>query len=172
MMRQSLSLDDERARPSIARRVWRYGPLLLWLAFISFASTREFSAANTSQIVRPVLLWLFPNISEAQLATVHFLTRKAAHFSEYAVLAFLARRAFITSTQAFIQRNWFQVALLLIVIYALLDEFHQSFVPSRTASIYDSAIDVAGGLTVLLICKWFGTNRQKANRQDAKVAKV
>ena len=155
MTKESLSVNVE-GRSSARQRVWRYGPLLLWLAFISFASTREFSADNTSQLVRPVLLWLFPSISEARLATVHFLTRKAAHFSEYAVLAFLARRAFITSAQAFIQRYWFQLALLLVVIYALLDEFHQSFVPSRTASIYDSAIDIAGGLTVLLICRRLG----------------
>jgi VanZ family protein len=43
--------------------------------------------------------------------------------------------------------------LLIVVCYALLDEFHQSFVPSRSASIYDSAVDVVGGLTVLLILK-------------------
>jgi VanZ family protein len=47
------------------------------------------------------------------------------------------------------------LGLLLVVIYALLDEFHQSFVPSRTASVYDSAIDIAGGLTVLLILKLY-----------------
>jgi VanZ family protein len=148
-------------RCSATGQASRYGPLLLWLAFIWFASTGEFSAANTSQIVGPILLWLFPNLSEAQLATVHFLTRKAAHFSEYAVLAFLARRAFITSTHGVIGRYWFQLSLLLVVIYALLDEFHQSFVPSRTASIYDSAIDIAGGLTVLLICRQFGKRAQE-----------
>lgn len=92
------------------------------------------------------------------MAAAHFLTRKAGHFTEYAVLAFLARRAFITSTHRFLQRYWFQLGLLLVVIYGLLDEFHQSFVPSRTASIYDSAIDVAGGLTILLIFKFYGKN--------------
>ena len=144
-------------QPLSARgRFWRYGPLVLWILFISFASTEEFSAANTSEIVRPILLWLFPNLSEARLAALHFLTRKAGHFTEYAVLGFLARRAFITSSHAFLQRSWFQLGILLVVSYGLLDEFHQSFVPSRTPSIYDSAIDVAGGLTVLLICKFYG----------------
>jgi VanZ family protein len=85
------------------------------------------------------------------VAAIHFLTRKVAHFSEYAVLGILSARAFASSANDFIQRHWFQVALLLIVCFALLDEFHQSFVPSRTASIYDSAIDVAGGLTALLV---------------------
>ena len=143
---------------SSRRRLWRYGPLVLWLFFISFASTSEFSAANTSQIIRPILLWLFPNLSEARLTAIHFVTRKAGHFSEYAVLGFLARRAFITSSRGFLQRYWFPLGLLLVATYALLDEFHQSFVPSRTPSIYDSAIDVAGGLTVLLIFKFCWKN--------------
>jgi len=143
-------------KKTLRQRLWRYGPLVLWILFISLASTSEFSAANTSQLIRPILLWLFPNLSEARLAAIHFLTRKAGHFSEFAILAFLARRAFVTSSRAFIQTYWFQLALLLVAIYALLDEFHQSFVPTRTPSIYDSAIDVAGGLTVLLIFKLFG----------------
>jgi VanZ family protein len=141
---------------TVSQRLWRYGPLLLWIVFIWFASTSRFSADNTSQLVRPILLLLFPNLSEAQLAVAHFLTRKAGHFTEYAVLAFLARRAFITSSSAFVQQHWFQLGLLLVAIYALIDEFHQSFVPSRTPSIYDSAIDVAGGLTVLLIARLYG----------------
>lgn len=148
------------------RRVWRYGPLIIWILVISFASTSEFSATNTSQIIRPILLWIFPNISEAQLANVHFLLRKAGHFIEYAVLAILARRAFISSSQAILRRYWFVLALLLVATYGLLDEFHQSFVPSRTSSIYDSGVDLAGGLTVLLLFKLFG------NRTDEKIAAV
>jgi VanZ family protein len=39
----------------------------------------------------------------------------------------------------------------LVVAYALSDEFHQSFYPSRTASIYDSMIDSVGGLAALVL---------------------
>ncbi|HEV2826074.1 MAG TPA: VanZ family protein [Pyrinomonadaceae bacterium] len=141
-------------------RLWRYGPLILWMLFISFASTAEFSAVNTSTILRPLVLWFVPTLSEAQVAAIHFLLRKLGHFTEYAVLAFLARRAFITSSRTLLRQHWFQWALWLVVIYGLLDEFHQSFVPSRTASVYDSAVDVAGGLTVLLLFKL----RDKAGR--------
>jgi VanZ family protein len=42
----------------------------------------------------------------------------------------------------------------LIVGYALLDEYHQSFVPSRTASIFDSLIDSVGGLVALIVIRW------------------
>jgi VanZ family protein len=143
-------------------RFWRYGPLVLWLLFISFASTAEFSAVNTNTILRPLMLWFYPTLSEAKVAAIHFLLRKAGHFSEYAVLAFLARRAFIPSSRQWLRHHWFESALMLLVIYALLDEFHQSFVPSRTASIYDSAIDVAGGLTVLLLFKLYERTRARA----------
>jgi len=138
---------------STRQLVWRYGPVVLWMVFISIFSTAGFSSVNTSRFIGPILLWLFPNISEARLASIQFLIRKAGHVTEYAILAFFLRRALVTSSKLFIQRHWFELALLIIVCYALLDEFHQSFVPSRTASIYDSAIDVIGGLTLLLIFK-------------------
>lgn len=131
-------------------RIQRYGPLLLWMALISLASTGEFSAAHTSRILRPLLLWLFPQISEERIAVAHYLIRKAAHFSEYAVLGFLAGRAFLSSSQRRLREHWFGAAVALIICYALLDEFHQSFVSSRTASIFDSIIDIAGGLFALM----------------------
>jgi VanZ family protein len=133
-------------------RLWRYGPLMLWMAFISFASTSEFSAINTSRIIAPLLVWLFPGISSERLNLIHFFIRKTAHFSEYAVLGLLTARAFVTSTHTFLRHYWFQTGVLLIASYALLDEYHQSFVPSRTASIYDSLIDMAGGLAALAAC--------------------
>lgn len=141
------------AGPTLTERAWRYGPLVLWMVVISIFSAAGFSSINTSRIIGPLLLWLFPKMSKAQLAHIHFLIRKAGHLTEYAILAFLLRRAFITSSRAFIQRHWFELGSLIIVCYALLDEFHQSFVPSRTASIYDSAIDVTGGLIVLVLYK-------------------
>jgi VanZ family protein len=132
-------------------RFWRYAPLVAWLSFIFFASTGELSASNTSLIVRPLLLWLFPDISEERLGLAHFMVRKAAHFTEYGILSLLAARAFTGSSHDVLRRQWFWFSFLLIALYALSDEFHQSFVPTRTASIYDSLIDMSGGLTALLL---------------------
>jgi VanZ family protein len=137
----------------VPRFVSRYLPLIVWLAFISFASSDNFNAGNTSRIIGPLILWLFPNTSPETLAVVHFISRKIAHFTEYAILGFLAARAFRTSTHPVIRARWFLICATLVVVYALLDEYHQSFVPSRTASIYDSMIDMAGGLTALLIVR-------------------
>jgi VanZ family protein len=161
------SLAGQRDNQSFRRRVSRYAPVILWMAFISFASTGEFSALNTSRIVRPILLWLFPNISNENLALVHLLVRKAAHFGEYAVLGFFAGRAFFTSSHQFVRRNWFRWSILLIAVYALLDEYHQSFVPSRTASVYDSLIDTAGGLAALVIYAAWIKRRSRNRKADS-----
>src|SRR5947209_6961755 len=139
-----------RLTPTWRRRLWRYGPLVVWLAFIFYASTGALSATNTSRIIEPLLRWLFPNITEAQLLGAHFVIRKLAHFTEYAVLALLAARAFLSSTKDLLHRRWLISALALVAVYALLDEYHQAFVPTRTASIYDSMIDTAGGATALV----------------------
>ena len=135
----------------MARFLSRYLPLVAWLIFISFASSDSFSAANTSRIIGPVVLWLFPHTTPETLAVIHFIVRKIAHFTEYAILAYLAARAFRTSPQAALANRWFLVAFALVAVYALFDEYHQTYVPSRTASIYDSLLDMCGGLVMLLI---------------------
>jgi len=137
----------------VARLLSRYLPLVAWLVFISFASSDSFSANNTSRIVGPLVLWLFPKTSPETMDVIHFVMRKVAHFTEYAILAYLAARAFRTSPRPALANRWFLAALALVVCYALIDEYHQSFVPSRTASIYDSFIDMTGGLVALFILR-------------------
>jgi VanZ family protein len=136
-------------------RLWRYGPLVAWVGFIFFASTGSLSASNTSRIIRPLLLWLFPEITEPELLFAHGLVRKAAHFVEYAVLALLAARAFLSSSRARLRAGWHIAALALVMTIALLDEYHQSFEPTRTGTIYDSLIDIAGGAAaVAAVALW------------------
>jgi VanZ family protein len=156
-MRTQVEKDEARLSTTTANvgasrrmgRVWRYGPLLVWIGFIFFASTGNLSAPNTSRIIRPLLLWLFPDITEAALVQAHFLVRKAAHFTEYAILALLAARAFLSSSKIFLRRRWWLVAFSIVASCALLDEYHQSFVSTRTGTIYDSLIDMTGGACAL-----------------------
>lgn len=160
--------DHPQLHQPALRRLGRYGPLVLWIAFISFASTGEFSSENSSRFVRPFLLWLVPTISEGQLAGVHFLTRKASHLAEYAVLAFLACRVFAQSSHLFFRRRWFELSLILVALCSFLDEFKQSYDPSRSASIVDCVIDIIGGLTVLYLFRIYD-NRRNGRRQLAAV---
>ena len=135
------------------RRLSRYGPVVLWGIVIFLASTSALSGSNTAVLIRP-LHWLFPHLSDATFNFIHgVIIRKGAHFTEYAVFGLLAARAFRTSSRELLRRHWFLISLLLVVSYALGDEFHQSFVPSRTASIYDSMIDGFGGLAALCLVR-------------------
>ena len=145
-------------------RLWRYGPLLVWMGLIFFASTGNLSAPNTSRIIRPLLLWLFPSITEAALLQVHFLIRKTAHFTEYAVLALLAARAFLSSSQTLLRRRWWLASFALIASCALLDEYHQSFVSTRTGTIYDSFLDILGGACALALAALCRAARWKRGR--------
>jgi len=141
----------------------RYIPLVLWLSFIAYASSDEFSASNTSRIIGPIILWLFPNTSADTLTIIHLIVRKIAHFTEYGILGYLAVRAFKNSPGPNISRYWFLLSLSIVVLYALIDEYHQSFVPSRSASIYDSFIDMTGGLTVILFLRFWYRERQTSS---------
>jgi VanZ family protein len=143
------TFDARRSRrPS---RLWRYAPLVAWASFVLFASTGAMSVANTSRVIEPLLRWLFPNITEARVLSVHFAVRKCAHFTEYATLALLAARAFLPSAKNFLRRHWFAASLALVVSVSLIDEFNQSFNPARTGTIRDSALDTFGGLTALAV---------------------
>jgi VanZ family protein len=159
--------DGERSELEGRTRRWsrirRYAPLIVWMGFIFFASTGEFSASNTSRIIGPLLRWLFPDISEENLLLAHYITRKVAHFTEYAILAWLAARVFTTSSRQTLRRQWFLISFLLVVVYSLSDEYHQSFVASRTGTIYDSFIDMSGGLAALII---YALWRRRAERKD------
>ncbi len=113
-------------------------PVILWGALIFTLSTSAFSAANTGKIIDPALRWLIPGISAASVDVCHMLIRKCAHFTEYGILFWLLIRGPMA------QRPY--LALMLCVVYALTDEGHQAFVPGRTASLYDVALDSTGAL--------------------------
>jgi uncharacterized membrane-anchored protein len=55
------------------------------------------------------------------------------------------------------------IALILSIIYAILDEFHQSFVPGRNASMRDILTDSAGIILSLLI--YFYTNKRNIKKK-------
>ncbi|HET6862598.1 MAG TPA: VanZ family protein [Pyrinomonadaceae bacterium] len=117
-----------QAQPT-SRILSRYVPLVVWLCFITYASSDEFSASNTSRIIGPIVLWLFPNTSTETMTIIHLIVRKIAHFTEYGILGYLAVRAFRTSPGTYLSRYWFVISFSIVVLYALIDEYHQSFVP-------------------------------------------
>jgi VanZ family protein len=147
----------DQASPKWRASVIRYAPLFLWIGVIFFLSSPEGSANQTSRIIGPLLHFFFPNILPETQATVHAIVRKTAHFTEYAVLAFLAVRAFSSSARRYL------IALLFVVMTASLDEFNQSFEPSRTSSFWDVLLDISGGF-VMIALLWAFDRRRNTGR--------
>jgi len=117
---------------------------------ILFLSTSQASMSNTSRFIRPLLEFLFPSASEETLILYHGYIRKLAHLTEYAGLAFWAFWAFSNSNLKNLRRLWFVFAFLLVLLIASIDEINQSYLTSRTGSLYDVLLDAAGGLIMLI----------------------
>ncbi len=132
----------------------------MWMSFIFIGSTKLLSSQHTSRFIGPFLRWIDPSITDIQLKQVQYFIRKCGHVSEYAVLAVLAwnaRRGAVVVDRAVFRRCAI-FALMFAAFYAATDEFHQSFEPSREASVLDVFIDTCGagaGLFLIwLACKW------------------
>ncbi len=127
-------------------------PVLIWMSLIFSASTDSLSAAHTSRFIEPLLRWLSQGrLSEDAIGLIHFLIRKLAHLTEYAILAVLTWNALRLSLAAASMRRLCGLAVLVSALYAASDEFHQSFTPSREATVRDVLIDTAGAIGGLLI---------------------
>jgi VanZ family protein len=121
-------------------------PVLLWATVIFLFSTEHFAAPQSSRILGPLLNWLFPGITPEQFASVQFVVRKLGHWFEYLILAVLLYRALHAESggRSAVRPGVMTIAFALV--WAITDEFHQSLVPSRTASIVDVIIDGFGAL--------------------------
>lgn len=118
---------------------------MAWAGLILVASSGLMSAEHTSRFIGPVLRWMIPEISAEHVATVQFYIRKAAHVTEYAVLALLLMRALGGEAKRLVTSHIF-IALALTLLCAATDELHQSFVRSRTGSSFDVMLDLTGAL--------------------------
>lgn len=130
-------------------------------------STDVLSAEHTSRFLVPFLLWLNPHISMARVVSIHFALRKVGHFTEYAVLAALLWRGLRGTFNAAGKTILALSAFLMAAAFAASDEYHQSFVPSRTASVRDVMIDCIGALAAVLLCFIFA--RARASKAEARV---
>ena len=124
-------------------------PPLVWMASIWGLSTDLGSADNTAGLLIWVASWLFPWATPAQIDLAHGLLRKLGHLTEYAILAALWFRALHVGRRLDSAPSaW--TALAISVVWAILDELHQTFVPSRTASPLDVILD-ASGVTLAIL---------------------
>jgi len=102
---------------------------LLWMGLIFFLSAQ-------------------PDLPHPQTGWLNLLLSSAAHIFMFGVLAVLWAWALGQG------RHGWLVALALTVLYALSDEFHQSFVPGRHADPFDLVCDALGAAVGLAAWVW------------------
>ncbi len=106
--------------------------VILWMVVIFLFSHQPYSGA----------------VTETYFGNFNVLVRKMAHLIEYALLYFFCQRAFLLSGGYF-RRYSICWAFGLSFIYALTDEWHQSFVPGRSATVQDVLVDGLGMLLAI-----------------------
>lgn len=125
-------------------------PALLWAVIVSSFSTGVFTSDNTGHFIIPLLRYFLPHAPIETLELLHHIIRKCGHLTEYFILSMLILRG-IRSGEKGMRLRWALVTILIVAGYAALDEYHQSFVPGRTAALGDVLIDTTGGAAALIV---------------------
>jgi VanZ family protein len=84
---------------------------------------------------------------------LNFLFFKLMHFAEYGLLLILFYRAAKNTLTKKSQAFWGIISVILTLSWAISDEIHQSFVPTRSPALRDVLIDLLGMMTALF-CLW------------------
>jgi VanZ family protein len=149
---EDISSDSEAPRPGAWKRLTWWLPPLAWMAVIFYFSSQS-------------------GLPQAESGLLDFAIKKLAHLFEYAVLACLLLRACRSS--ASLRRSQAKpaghplldgpalAAIGLAALWAVLDEFHQSFVPTRTATLRDVLIDFAAILLSVLAVAWWQQRQER-----------
>lgn len=137
---------------------------ILWLIVIAIESTAMLSANNTGRILYPILHYLF-GLDRDHFEDWHFLIRKGGHVVGYGILSVLLFRAWRATWPAMSDvrwtLRWSTIAILGTAFVATLDEWHQSFIPTRTGRWQDVVLDTSAGVAVqLLILLWWKWRRK------------
>ncbi len=139
---------------------------ILWLIVIAIESTAYLSAHNTSRILYPIFHYLF-GMDWVRFEFWHFYIRKGGHVVGYAILSILLFRAWRATLPSV--RNvgwtfrWSAIAVLGTAVVASLDEWHQSFIPSRTGRWQDVVLDTSAGIAaqILILLWWNNSGKTK-----------
>lgn len=127
--------------------------LILWLIVIAIESTTYLSSQNTSRFLYPVLHFLF-GIDYASFEPWHAFLRKCGHVFGYALLSILLFRAWRETLPRMDggpwTPRWATIAILGTALVASLDEWHQSYLPSRTGAFHDVVLDTCAGVAAQL----------------------
>jgi VanZ family protein len=155
---------------SFLRAWW---PALVWIGIICVESTDALSSNHTGDLLYKVVSRLFPNINLHDVLILNMILRKTGHVTGYGILSLLllrgwrrtlarARATFGRSTVGLVTfGRTVTLAWLGTVFVASMDEWHQSFIPSRTGTWHDVVLDSTAGLVFLSVAYFWMRIRER-----------
>ena len=124
---------------------------LAWAGNISFLSTGSYGGSVTGWLLKELLSWAHIRLPGPTFEIVHFLVRKLAHCTEYGMFGLFLYHSFTFRQPERWNTRSAVSAVIVAGLFSLIDEYHQSFVPGRTASIKDCGIDTFGALLGMVL---------------------
>jgi len=129
-----------------------YGlPPLLWMAVIFPVGNRTLASSRMYELFAEVFRWIAPDAATRSLDVAYIVFRKSLHFISYGFLTFLFYRGLRRDRKPRWSTRTGFLAATAAAAYAFLDELLQSYVPNRTGSPFDWAVDTAGILTAIAL---------------------
>ncbi len=133
---------------------WAYGAIIWMVGIFFFTQLPYFTGENTVRVINEAVhsVKSTESISQGTAEQVNLLNlalRKSTHVLVFGILAFLLVKSFRKT------RFPYLYAWLGAVAYAATDEWHQSFMPGRVASIVDVGFDGIGAFLFLVIFYFF-----------------
>ncbi|MDX2248946.1 MAG: VanZ family protein [Bacteroidia bacterium] len=133
-----------------------YGlPVVLWMTVIFLLSDQtKDESKGLSDLFLAIFRFLDLDPVRMQELGVPHLIRKAAHVTEYFILYLLVYRLVYRHYPEKTSLLW---TLMICIVYAASDEYHQTFVPGRGGQVSDVGVDSIGMILALLGCwKMYG----------------
>ena len=138
---------------------------------ICIESTDLMSSSNTGSFLYSLLVPVFGHIDPMWFGELHAVLRKLGHFAGYGTLSFLLFRAWRATLKsepsALWTWPWAAVSFVMTVIVASLDEWHQTFLPSRTGTYKDVLLDSAAALCVQVVLYFILAHRRSCIVPDS-----
>jgi VanZ family protein len=144
------------------RRVFLWLPVLLWMALIFIGSNQ-------------------PSLPTQANGALDLLIKKSGHILEYAILGLLLWRACAgslrtaASAAAAARNRRYRItpglaapllALALGSLYAISDELHQRFVPTRSGNVHDVLLDTVAVTVAVVLAVLWQRYRSRSPRQS------
>ncbi|WP_281252956.1 VanZ family protein [Oceanobacillus senegalensis] len=154
-----------------------WAAVVLWMAVI-FTFSHESGTASSERstgvtvLIETAINTVIPADAGMDRENFQYFIRKTAHFSVYFVLSILVVNA-LRASNVVRSRAWW-LTLLISILYAASDEFHQLFIPGRSGQVTDVLIDTVGasvGLGVYWLSSWIWRKERRKTVRSKEVVR-